>query len=66
MLALRKAVPKRSALYRAEFTSLRLHLIKIAARVVEGVARIRISLPTACPDAALFRHLAGHFAAPVP
>ena len=66
MLAVRKAVPKRSALYRAEFTSLRLHLIKIAARVVEGAARIRISLPTACPNAALFRHLAGHFAAPVP
>ena len=62
----RNAVPKRSPLFRAEFATLRLHLIKIAARVVEGAARIRISLPTACPSAALFRHLAGHFAAPVP
>jgi len=27
---------------------------------------IRISLPSACPDAALFRHLAGQFAAAGP
>jgi hypothetical protein len=66
MLAVRKAVPKRSPLYRAEFATLRLHLIKIAARVVEGAARIRISLPSACPNAALFRHLAGRFAAAGP
>jgi hypothetical protein len=66
MLALRKAVPKRSALFRAEFATLRLRLLKIAARVVEGVARIRVSLPSACPDAALFRHLAAHFAAAGP
>jgi hypothetical protein len=63
MHAMRKAVPKRSPLFRAEFATLRLHLIKIAARVVEGAARIRIALPSACPDAALFRHLAGHFGA---
>jgi hypothetical protein len=66
MLAVRKAMPKRSPLYRAEFATLRLHLIKIAARVVEGAARIRISLPSACPNAALFRHLAGRFAAAGP
>lgn len=66
MLSVRKAVPKRSPLFRAEFATLRLHLIKIAARVTEGAARIRISLPTACPHAALFRHLAGRFAAAGP
>ncbi|MEQ1868050.1 MAG: IS1380 family transposase [Micropepsaceae bacterium] len=66
MLAVRKAVPRRSPLFRAEFSTLRLHLIKIAARVMEGAARIRISLPTACSDAALFRHLAGRFAAAGP
>ena len=66
MLAVRKAVPRRSPLFRAEFSTLRLHLIKIAARVMEGAARIRISLPTACPHAALFRHLAGRFAAAGP
>jgi hypothetical protein len=66
MLAVRKAVPRRSALYRCEFSTLRLRLIKIAARVVEGAARIRISLPSAYPDAALFRHLVGRFAAAGP
>jgi hypothetical protein len=66
MLATRRAVPKRSPLFRAEFATLRLRLIKIAARVVEGAARIRVSLPSACPDAALFRQLAGHFAAADP
>ena len=66
MLAVRKAVPRRSALYRCEFSTLRLRLIKIAARVVEGAARIRISLPTACPDAALFRLLVARFAAAGP
>jgi len=66
MLAVRKAVPRHSPLFRAEFATLRLHLIKIAARVVEGAARIRISLPSACPDAALFRQLAGRFAAAGP
>lgn len=66
MHAVRSAVPKRSVLFRAEFTTLRLRLIKLAARVVEGAARIRVSLPSACPDAALFRHLAGRFAAAGP
>ena len=66
MHALRAAVPKRSALFRAEFTTLRLRLIKVAARIVEGAARIRVSLPGACPEAALFRHLAGRFAAAGP
>jgi Transposase DDE domain group 1 len=60
---LRAATPKRSVWARMEFATLRLRLIKIAARVVEGAARIRISLPTACPDAAVFRLLAGRFAA---
>lgn len=62
MLALRQALPKRSPLFRAEFTTLRLHLLKIAARIVEGAARIRVSLPSACPEAMLFRYLAGRFA----
>ena len=60
---LRAAAPKRSEWARAEFNTLRLRLIKIAARVVEGAARIRIWLPTACPDAAMFTRLANRFAA---
>lgn len=66
MLAIRKAVPERDRLFRAEFATLRLRLIKIAARVVEAKARIRVSLPSACPDVALFRHFVGHFAAAGP
>jgi hypothetical protein len=44
----------------------RLRLIKLAARVVEGAARIRVWLPTARPDAAIFRLLAGRFVAAGP
>jgi hypothetical protein len=63
---MRAAAPKRSAWRTAEFTNLRLRLIKIAARVVEHTARIRVWLPTASPDAAIFRLLAGRFAAAGP
>jgi hypothetical protein len=63
---LRAAAPKRSCWRTAEFATLRLRLLKIAARVLEGTARIRICLPTACPDAAIFRLLAGRFAAAGP
>jgi len=66
LLTLRAAAPKRSSWRTAEFTTLRLRLIKIAARVVEGAARIRLWLPTACPDAAIFRLLAARFAAAGP
>lgn len=62
----REAMPRRSPLARAEFATIRLQLIKVAARVVEGVARIRVSLPSAYPHAALLRHLAGRFAAEPP
>lgn len=66
MLALRQAVPKRSPLATAEFHTLRLHLIKIAARIVEGLARIRIHLPSACPNAAILRAIAGRLCAAGP
>ena len=59
---LRAAMPKASAWATAEFATLRLRLIKTAARVVETAARIRIRLPSACPDKALFRLLASGFA----
>ena len=41
MLTARNAIAKRSALAVAEFATLRLRLTKIAARVIEGAARIR-------------------------
>jgi hypothetical protein len=60
---LRAAAPATSSWAVAEFATLRLRLIKIAARVIEGATRIRIRLPAACPDKALFRLLTGRFAA---
>ena len=63
---LRVVVLKRSSWRTAEFTTLRLRLIKIAARVIGGAARIRLWLPTACPDAAIFKLLAGRVAAAGP
>ena len=54
----RQALPQTAALRAAEFATLRLRLIKVAARVVETATRIRIALASACPDAALFRHVA--------
>jgi hypothetical protein len=47
---LRAAATKHSLWARAEFNTLRLRLIKIAARVVEGAARIRVWLPMAYKD----------------
>ena len=66
MLALRDAVPRRMPLAWAEFATLRARLLKIGARVVEKAARIRIHFASACPDAALFRLLAGRLAASGP
>jgi hypothetical protein len=63
---MRRAIPARSHLSTAQFTTIRLRLIKIAARVIEGVARIRVFLPTACPDRAVFRALAGRLCAAGP
>jgi hypothetical protein len=47
---LRMAGPKPSAWRTAQFDTLRLRLIKIAARVVEMKTAIEIHLPTSCPD----------------
>ena len=66
MLALRDAVPRRMPLAWAEFATLRKNLLKVGARVVEKAARIRIHFASACPDAALFRLLAGRLAASGP
>jgi hypothetical protein len=57
MWRLRQALPQSTALRTAEFATLRLRLIKVAARVIETATRIRIAFASAC-DAALFRHVA--------
>ena len=61
MLALRDAIPRPQPLAAAEFTTLRLRLIKIAARITETASRVRIAFATACPQAALFRGIALSF-----
>jgi hypothetical protein len=43
----------------AEFATLRLHLLKIAARVVETASRVRLAFAAVCPEANLFRSLPG-------
>jgi Transposase DDE domain group 1 len=58
MLTLRDAIPQPQPLARAEFTTLRLRLLKVAARVIETASRVRIAFAAACPDAALFASLA--------
>lgn len=58
MHAVRSAIPAGNPLAKAEFATIRDRLIKIGARVIEHAARIRIHLPTSCPERALFRHVA--------
>jgi hypothetical protein len=58
MLIVRDAIPARE-LATAEFATLRLRLLKIAARVVETTSRIRLAFAAACPEADLFRSLPG-------
>jgi hypothetical protein len=58
MHAVRAVVPQTDPLAKAEFTTIRERLIKIGARVIEHAARIRIQLPTSCPEGALFRTVA--------
>jgi hypothetical protein len=43
----------------AEFATLRLRLLKIAARVVETASRIRLAFAAACLEADLIRSLPG-------
>jgi Transposase DDE domain group 1 len=66
MLALREAVPKARDLARAEFATLRLRLVKIAARVIETAGRVRLAFAAGCPEAALFSALSGALAAQGP
>jgi hypothetical protein len=58
MHGVRAAIPKTNPLASCEFATLRERLIKIGARVIEHIARIRVQLPTSCPDGALFRAVA--------
>jgi hypothetical protein len=58
MHGVRAAIPQTSPLATAEFATIRDRLIKIGARVIEHIARIRVKLPSSCPERTLFRAVA--------
>ena len=62
MLSVRDAIPRMRDLAKAEFATLRLRLLKIAVRVQETTSRIRLAFASCCPEADLFRCLAGTLA----
>jgi hypothetical protein len=66
MHTLRSRLPETSPLAHCEFTTLRLRLIKIGARVIEHAARIRVHLPTSCPERSVFAALAAGFVSVAP
>src|SRR5215468_1747504 len=66
MHAVRSAVPQSHPLAKAEFVSIRERLLKIGARVIEHAARIRVHLPTSCPEQAVFRVVALNLMPAVP
>ena len=53
--SMRRLMPQRSAWRVMQFDTLRLRLIKIAARVVELKTQIKIHLPSCAPDQPIFR-----------
>ena len=60
MREVRRAIPAGHRMARAEFATIRERLLKIAARIVEMKARIRVHLPASCPERSLFRTVAIH------
>ena len=61
MLAVRDAIPVPQPLAGATFATLRLRLIKVAARIIETATRVRIAFAACCPEAALFAGIARWF-----
>src|SRR5271156_4233021 len=59
MWGLRVSMPKHSMWRVPQFDTLRLRLIKIAARVVEMKTVIRVHLPTSCPAQHIFHYALG-------
>ena len=59
MWSLRHLMPKRSTWRVAQFDTLRLRLVKLAARVIELKTRVLLHLPSACPYQSVLRLAAG-------
>jgi hypothetical protein len=60
--SLRRLMPKRSSWRVMQFDTLRLRLIKLAARVVELKTQIKIHLPSSAPDQRIFHLALDHLA----
>jgi hypothetical protein len=61
LLTVRDAIPRPQPLAVAQFKTLQMHLVKIAARITETATRVRIAFAAACPDADLFSSLVRSF-----
>jgi hypothetical protein len=59
MRTVRDAIPATQPLASGEFSTIRLRLLKVAVRIKETASRVRLAFASNCPDAALFRGLAG-------
>jgi hypothetical protein len=59
MRTIQTAIPRGEALAGAEFSTIRLRLLKIAVRVRETASRIKLAFAANCPEAPLFRELIG-------
>jgi hypothetical protein len=53
--AFQRALPAQSSWRVAQFDTLRVRLLNIAARVVEWKTKVMVHLPSACPDTAILR-----------
>jgi hypothetical protein len=62
MLAVRNVIPQPQPLANADFSTVRLRLLKIAVRIKETASRVKLAFAANCPDAALFRGLIGALA----
>lgn len=60
MWRIQQEIPKTAALALAEFATLRLRLLKVAARVIESASRIRVAFASGCPDAGVFKAIAAN------
>lgn len=54
---MRALMPRRSRWRVAQFDTLRLRLIKLAARIIENRRQILVHLPAACPEQTVLRLL---------
>ncbi len=60
MWRIQQEIPKAAALALAEFATLRLRLLKVAARGIESASRIRVAFASGCPDVGVFKAIAAN------